>query len=168
MKQQSIGLIIFLLLCLVNGALAQNLMLTNKLDGRQLTLKLKKIESIVTMDGEYFQGKPKWANGKLRFSERIVGIDQIGIIEVKKKGFRKTASLPFKWIGIATGAVGLMMVSTYLSEEEDPEPELGIAGLSLLGAGAGSVLISSQIEPGTSKSIQSFHAKDWSFHSEGR
>ena len=139
---------------------AQNLKLTDRVSNETISLKSKKIKSVVTMDGFFYEGRAKVKADGIIINYTTISYDNIGILEVKKGSAKQVAAFPLKTVGIISGALGLLLTSSYLADEDSEDPAVGVAGLTLLGLGASTAFLGQKV--GT-ESIKSYHVKDWEF-----
>lgn len=138
--------------------------LVNKESDATVLVKRKKIRSVVTIDGLFYEGKCRVMNQGIIIDNTSIPFENIGILEAKKGSFKKVASFPLKTIGLITGVAGLLMTTAYVSEEAEEDPALGIAGITLLGFGLGSTLLGSKVSTeAKSATLRSYHVKDWHF-----
>jgi len=162
MKQWLLILGFLVLFLFPSGTKAQKIRAENRSNGKVLIIKSKKIVGLVTLDGEFFEGKPKIKGHQLQYGARSIPVDQIGILEVKKVSIEKVVGFPFKLVGIISGTAGLLLTAAYADDGGSEDSEIVIAGLALLGTGLGATLVDQALSAKKSKST-GFHVKDWRF-----
>ncbi|WP_109831630.1 hypothetical protein [Reichenbachiella versicolor] len=128
-----------------------------------LKVKTKKVLGTVSLDGEYFKGKPKISGNYFTYDDyRRLSFSEIGVIEVKKVTLGKVAGAPFKWIGGALAAIGLVTTAAAV-EDDESDDDLALFGLSTLVAGGVIYFIGYSIGNGKYEPFNSLEAKDWMF-----
>lgn len=143
---------------------AQNLQVSHRTQDKQVAIKLRKIQSVVTIDGLFHEGKPKMTAEGLVFRVAVVPFDEIGILEVKKLSTKQVASFPLKLIGLITGGAGVIMSTAYLADEEETDAIVGATGLTLIGVGTGALVLGKKTSAQSSDDkIKSFHVREWAF-----
>lgn len=163
MKSTTLFLFIFSMVGLFSLS-AQTISVVNRQSGKVVELQSRKIKSVVTLDGFFFEGRPQVQDKKLVFGEQTVPFSEIGILEVKKGSFRNVASFPFKLIGITTTISGILLSTSALNTDDDDNgATAAVAGLSLVGIGAGTTILGKKMSSPPSDTFRSFHTKDWKF-----
>lgn len=143
---------------------AQEVHISHRNQDKKILIKAKKIQSVVTRDGLFYEGRPKLITNGLVFKDLIISFDEIGILEIKKISAKQVASFPLKLIGIVTGGAGLIMTSAYVADDEDTDSAVGVTGLALVGIGTSALLLGKKTASQSSNDrIKSFHVKDWEF-----
>jgi len=139
----------------------QKMLLSNKENGTEYTVKMKKISAIGTLHGDVFEGKVRRSGRRLVVNEEAVDISEIGFLEVKKVRPEKVAAFPFKVLGGAFLIVGAGFVAVAAEGDED-STTAGLAGFGMMASGAGLLFLGKRIAPNV-KEVTVFHTKDWKF-----
>lgn len=142
---------------------AQTVWATNRESGKQIEFYPKKIKTVVSKDGEFFEGKVRPTEEYLEVAGTRIPYESIGFLEVKRITSRGLVSGPLKFLGGALLIVGGAMVAVPLSQEGDPEFPLLIAGTVVAGTGFALFSVGKKTSPGKSEKITVLHLKDWQF-----
>ena len=162
--------ILVLILVLICSPLifSQSILATHRKQNQEVFIKVKKIQSVVTKDGLYYEGRPKLMANGLLFKETVVSFDEIGILEIKRISAKQVASFPLKLVGIVTGGAGLIMTSAYVADDQNTDAAVGVAGLALVGIGTGALLLGRKTGTQSSNdTVRSFHVGEWEFSYTG-
>ena len=160
------SLSLVMMLLFVASLHAQDVRATHRTENKQVFIKARKIQSVVTIDGNFHEGKANVSTAGIVFRSGVVPFDQIGILEARKLTGKEVASLPLKLVGIVTGGAGLIMTSAYIADE-DVNDGVGIAGLALTGVGIGALYLGKKSSTQSKDDkVKSFHVKDWTFTME--